>query len=249
VSQAALALLQTDDSSADDSQQSPSKRAIDLLEGKAQVAERLPVSGIEHARKALSVFAQHPFTAATGMLENAVSGVTGGVGSLVEAVTGSDPGTYSEKLAYRPRTEAGSQIAELGGEEAAKIGSVYDQVAGTGPLAQTIKERIPETIKERSPETVKEQIPETAKELIETIVEHIPVQPPVGPSQLSTAAGQVPFAMRMPQVGTGDADGAEQLLTQLAAVNQALDATNEQLQVLLVQQQQLTAALEGLGWQ
>jgi hypothetical protein len=144
VSQAALALLQTDDSSADDSQQSPSKRAIDLLEGKAQVAERLPVSGIEHARKALSVFAQHPFTAATGMLENAVSGVTGGVGSLVEAVTGSDPGTYSEKLAYRPRTEAGSQIAELGGEEAAKIGSVYDQVAGTGPLAQTIKERIPQ---------------------------------------------------------------------------------------------------------
>jgi len=78
------------------------------------------------------------------MLENAVSGVTGGVGSLVEAVTGSDPGTYSEKLAYRPRTEAGSQIAELGGEEAAKIGSVYDQVAGTGPLAQTIKERIPQ---------------------------------------------------------------------------------------------------------
>jgi len=116
-------------------------------------------------------------------------------------------------------------------------------------IPETIKERIPETIKERIPETVKEQIPETAKELIETIVEHIPVQPPVGPSQLSTAAGQVPFAMRMPQVGTGDADGAEQLLTQLAAVNQALDATNEQLQVLLVQQQQLTAALEGLGWQ
>ena len=101
-----------------------------------------PASRAEHLKDTVAVFARHPFTALPGMLENVVSGITGGVGSLGEALTGADPGTYD--TAYRPRTEAGQELAALGGQEARKVGGVYDSVAGTGPLAQTLKERIPQ---------------------------------------------------------------------------------------------------------
>lgn len=104
---------------------------------KTEVAK--PKTGLEHAADAASVFLKHPFTAAVGMGENALSSVTGGAGSLVDAITGSDPGTHD--LAYRPRTEAGQEIARLADEEASKSGETYDKYAGTGPLAQTIKER------------------------------------------------------------------------------------------------------------
>lgn len=124
-------------------------------------------------------------------------------------------------------------------------------------IPETIKERIPETIKERIPETIKERIPETRKEFIETVVEtaveHLPGLPglgqPPGPLTPGVAAGQLPFAMRTPQTGAADADPQEQLLAQLAAVNQAVDETNDQLQALIEQQRQVTATLNGLGWQ
>ena len=145
MSEAALALLQ-DDSDEGPAPESPSQQTIALLEGRRQVAAPPPVTAVEHAQKAANVFLQHPFTAGAGYLENALSGVAGGAGSLVEAVTGADPGTYSEKFAFEPFTEAGKQIADLGGEESARVGSWYDQLVGTGPLAQTLKERIPQFV-------------------------------------------------------------------------------------------------------
>lgn len=101
-------------------------------------------SGLEHARAVLDTLLSHPMTALPGLIENGVAGATGGVGSVIEALTGKDPGTVD--TAYRPRTEAGREIAELGGEEAGHIGEGYDKVAGTGPLAQTIKERGPQAL-------------------------------------------------------------------------------------------------------
>lgn len=96
----------------------------------------------QHAKGALDILEQHPMTTSWGLLENAISDVTGGAGSLADAVTGSDPGTHD--WTYRPRTEAGKAIAAAGGQETAALGRVYDATAGTGPLAQTLKERLPE---------------------------------------------------------------------------------------------------------
>jgi hypothetical protein len=92
------------------------------------------------------LLAEHPFSTGVGFAENALSGITSGVGSLAEAVTGSDPGTYSQSFAYEPRTQAGQRIAELSGNESAQMGRIYDRVAGTGPLAQTLKERVPQAM-------------------------------------------------------------------------------------------------------
>jgi hypothetical protein len=56
--------------------------------------------------------------------------------------------------------------------------------------------------------------------------------------------------MVTPRAGGQDlGDPAEQLLAQLTVVNQAIDATDEQLKALAEQQQQITAALQGMGWQ
>jgi hypothetical protein len=95
--------------------------------------------GLAHAADAAGVFLKHPFTAGIGMSENVLSSVTGGAGSLADAMTFSDPGAHD--WAYRPRTEAGSEIARLSNVEATKAGQKYDKYAGTGPLATTIKER------------------------------------------------------------------------------------------------------------
>jgi hypothetical protein len=103
-------------------------------------------TGLQHLADTAGVFARHPFSAGVGMAENAISGIGAGVGSLAEAVTGADPGKYSQRLAYSPRTQAGQEISRLGSDEAAKIGQVYDRVAGTGPLAQTLKERLPQAV-------------------------------------------------------------------------------------------------------
>lgn len=108
------------------------------------VTARTPPTATQHVADVLGIVKRHPFTAATGLAENALSGITGGVGSLADAVTGSDPGTHD--YAYRPRTEAGKDIAAAGADEAAAVGRGYDAVAGTGPLAQTLKERVPEAV-------------------------------------------------------------------------------------------------------
>lgn len=111
----------------------------------AQSAKVLPpVSGVQHFKDIAGTFARHPFTAAPGMLENALSAVTGGVGAVADAVTLEDPGSHD--WAYRPRTQAGQEIANLQGQEMTKVGQAYDRAAGTGPLAQTLKERVPQAV-------------------------------------------------------------------------------------------------------
>jgi astacin (peptidase family M12A) len=131
---------------------------------------------------------------------------------------------------------------------------------------ETIKEVVPETIKEQGPETIKECIPETTKEFVETGAETLaegPVPglggfiPPVVNPQLAGLGGPpggVPFAMQTPHAGfaaapQGDASTAEPLLAQLAAVNAAIEANAVDAATLAAQREQLTAALNQLGWQ
>lgn len=95
--------------------------------------------GEAHAKKFLKILKEHPLTVTAGIAENAFSGITSGVGSLADVVTGAQPGAHD--FTYQPRTEAGKQIAAAGSEESANIGQGYDEAFGTGPLAQTVKER------------------------------------------------------------------------------------------------------------
>jgi len=107
------------------------------------VAQAIPTAA-QHAGSVLDIAKQHPFTSTLGLAENALSGVTGGVGSLADAVTGSLPGTHD--FAYQPRTEAGKAFAQAGADEAAAIGRGFTKVAGQGPLAETIKMYGPEAL-------------------------------------------------------------------------------------------------------
>jgi hypothetical protein len=77
-----------------------------------------------------------------GVGELALTSITGGAGSLADALTGSDPGTHD--WAYRPRTEGGKVVAEGMGEVGGLVSKGYDKAFNTGPLATTVKERLPE---------------------------------------------------------------------------------------------------------
>lgn len=101
-------------------------------------------SGYEHMGSGIATFIHHPLTAGVGMAENALSGITGGVGQLVDAVTLSQPGTHN--WAYQPRTAAGQEWAHVGGQESDAISHAYDELFGTGNLATTIKQYGPEAL-------------------------------------------------------------------------------------------------------
>lgn len=101
-------------------------------------------SASQHAAETFSILKRHPLTTGVGLLENVASGVTGGLGSVADAVTLSEPGTHD--WAYRPRTQAGQEIAQAGADEAAALGRGYTNVAGQGPLAETIKRYGPEAL-------------------------------------------------------------------------------------------------------
>ena len=100
--------------------------------------------GADRAKEMGNVALSHPFTVVPGLLENSISGITSGVGSLADALTGSQPGAHD--WGYRPRTEAGKEIAGIGGQETHEIGQLYDRAFGTGPAATEIKSRIPEAL-------------------------------------------------------------------------------------------------------
>ena len=88
--------------------------------------------------------ASAPLRGMVGLGENALSSVTGGVGSLADALTGADAGTHD--FAYQPRTPEGQQLAQGQAVAGHAAGQGYDAAFGTGPLATTIKERIPEAL-------------------------------------------------------------------------------------------------------
>src|SRR5271155_2553927 len=90
-------------------------------------------------------------------IENLVSGVTGGIGSLLDAVTGAAPGTHN--IAYQPRTPGGKAIQSATGAVAGPaIHALSQGIANTGldsqdmggsaqnALADTLEERIPEAL-------------------------------------------------------------------------------------------------------
>lgn len=86
-----------------------------------------------------------------GLGETALSGITGGVGSLADAVTGSDPGTHD--WAYRPRTAEGQAasaglgtvIGAVNSGAAKGTGAVVGSLGGNRQAAiDTVNERLPE---------------------------------------------------------------------------------------------------------
>lgn len=105
--------------------------------------------GISHAKQVARIVTKHPFSLGVGAAENALSAVTGGVGSLADAVTLSEPGTHD--WAYRPRTEAGQELAAAGAQESNAMGRGFSGWAaqgplGNGPLVDTIKRYGPEAL-------------------------------------------------------------------------------------------------------
>ena len=124
---------------------SPSSvRSIDATPEAPSLSE-----GVRHAQRVGQIVREHPFSLGVGMGENALSAVTGGVGSLADALTLSEPGTHD--WAYRPRTEAGKELAAAGEEESKAISQGFSGWAaqgplGNGPLVETIKRYGPEAL-------------------------------------------------------------------------------------------------------
>lgn len=86
-----------------------------------------------------------------GAGETLLSGITGGIGSLADAVTGSAPGTHD--WAYRPKTDSGQQTsADLG----SAVGAVNNAVAtGGGNVVGALggdRQSAIDTLNERLPE-------------------------------------------------------------------------------------------------
>lgn len=108
-------------------------------------APREAPSAAQHAAETFSILKRHPLTTGVGLLENAASGITGGLGSVADVVTLSEPGTHD--WTYRPRTEAGQEIANAAADETAALGRGYDKLPGADtPLGQTIKRYGPEAL-------------------------------------------------------------------------------------------------------
>lgn len=119
-------------------------RSIDATPAAPSLSE-----GVRHAQRVGQIVREHPFSLGVGMGENALSAVTGGVGSLADALTLSEPGTHD--WAYRPRTEAGKELAAAGEEESNAIGRGFSGWAaqgplGNGPLVETVKRYGPEAL-------------------------------------------------------------------------------------------------------
>lgn len=150
MSEAALALLDADDEAP---QESPAKRALALLEGKADIPkESVPASmRMDDIGSDPDVGAgEAVLKGITGMAGSAVGGVAG-IGSLLMG-RGADSAAdtsewWKQALTYNPRTEAGQGAADVGAHTIATIGKPIQAVkdfagesaeaAGWGPLAST----------------------------------------------------------------------------------------------------------------
>lgn len=155
-------------------------------------------SATQHASDVLSIVKQHPLTTSWGLAENALSGVTGGAGSLADALTGSDPGTHD--WAYRPRTEAGQAIAKASADEGAAVGRGYDWAVGTGPLAATVKDRVPEALGAVGTVTGLAEVPRAISAVqgaVKNLTTPGPIYPPgtTAAQILETSAAESPQSM------------------------------------------------------
>lgn len=113
----------------------------------------LPVATATHDQ----IGSHSPLAHFAAVGENALSAVTGGMGSLADAVTGADPGTHD--WAYQPRTTEGQMLQKGIAKVTAPIGqtlnaaasdTIGDIVGSFGGNAQaastTAHERLPEAI-------------------------------------------------------------------------------------------------------
>lgn len=159
MSKAALALLDADEEAP---QESPAKRAIALLEGRAEVPKE-PVP----ASMRLGDYENDPDVGAGEAVLHAVTGVAGkavggvaGLGSLMlgRGSKGAE-GTvnwWEQALTYQPRTPAGEGAVDVGaralGKATAPIQAVKDiagssaEEAGWGPLASTAMNVAPDVL-------------------------------------------------------------------------------------------------------
>ena len=87
------------------------------------------------------------------MFEDMGKGIAGTVahsaGNLADVVTGTSPGAGSHAERWSAPfaiTDASGQLDPDQQKLAQAIGKGYDKVAGTGPLAQTVKERVPQAL-------------------------------------------------------------------------------------------------------
>ena len=94
-------------------------------------------SGAEHLAGFAGTAVRHPLMLGVGMLENAANAVTAPVQRTYERMAG-QPVTGTE--GYQPRSEAGQELAGVGGQEGERISNAYDATAGTGPWASSFKE-------------------------------------------------------------------------------------------------------------
>jgi hypothetical protein len=111
------------------------------------IARRVAGAGLKTALEST------PIPATAGLAENALSGITSGVGSLADVIHGSEPGAHD--YTYRPRTEAGKALAEGQAAAAHAASPVIDAALrsdakdfGLDPEAfsTTVRERVPEAL-------------------------------------------------------------------------------------------------------
>lgn len=80
--------------------------------------------------------------------KEAVQGALHGAGTVADVFTGTSPGadSHAERWASAINTDptVGGRVSGQGEVTPEQISRTYDRVAGTGPLAQTLKERIPQ---------------------------------------------------------------------------------------------------------
>lgn len=159
MSKAALALLGDDDEAPP---ASPSKRAIDLLEGRTQPAKEPVPAGM-----GLGDIETDPDVGAGETVLHGISGLAGkavggvaGVGSLLMG-RGSESAAdtakwWEQALTYQPRTPAGAGAVDVGAHALAKAAAPIQAVkdfagssaeeAGWGPLASTAMNMAPDAI-------------------------------------------------------------------------------------------------------
>lgn len=127
---------------------SPPPGAADAIDASKVQWDDMPPS-LPRPGHAAPVTDDGPLTYASksivGGAENLWSGVTGGAGSLADALTGSDPGTHD--WAYHPRTDAGKDISQGVSKLASAAGNKIADVTGMSqPLRDTLAERVPEAL-------------------------------------------------------------------------------------------------------
>lgn len=160
MSKAALALLQSDESDSAEPAESPAKRAIALLEGRAEPAINAQKVDLGDISTDPDIGAGEAVLHGASKVVGSMVGGVAGIGSLLMG-RGVDSATdtakwWEQKLTYDPRTVAGQDAVNAGAGALAKatapIQAVKDyagssaEAAGWGPLASTAMNVAPDAL-------------------------------------------------------------------------------------------------------